>query len=141
MELIKKVKEAEQQAQQIIEQAKTEIAKQAEESREHRRQVLEEAEQGRKKAITDAVAQAEAQAQQEVENLKVQAEKQRQELWNKAEGRKAGAVAKVVDRISIRYAEHRERPNHNNNHNNMGDSFQALSSSEVKDSDDILCFR
>ena len=137
MELIKKVKQAEEQAQQIIEKAKAESAKQAEQGREHRRQLLEEAEQERKKATADAVAQAEAQAYQEVESLKAQAEKQRQDLHNKVEGKIAGAVAKVIDYISIRYTERSE----GSDHNNTRDSLWSLSSSEVKDSDDILCFR
>jgi len=97
MELIKKVKQAEQQAQQIIEDAKAESTKQAEQSQEHRCQLMEEAEQNRKKTISEAVNQAEVQAQQEAESLRAQAEKQRQELHNKVGSKIGGAAAKVMD--------------------------------------------
>lgn len=97
MELIKKVKQAEQQAQQIIEDAKAESTRQAEQGREHRHQLMEEAEQNRKKTISEAVNQAEVQARQEAESLRAQAEKQRQELHNKVGSKIGGATAKVMD--------------------------------------------
>ncbi len=97
MELIKKIKQAEQQAQEIIEQAKADAAKQAEEARQHRRQLLEKAEQQRKKATEAAIAEAQSQGHTEVKNLKAQAEKNRQELHDKARSKMATAIARVMD--------------------------------------------
>ena len=62
MELIKKIKEAETQAQQIIEQAKAEAAKQAEQARQQRKEALEQAQHQRVKAIDEAVKQIEVHA-------------------------------------------------------------------------------
>jgi len=100
MELIKKIKQAEQQAQEIIEQAKAGAARLAEKGREERRAAVTEAEQQRKKATEAAVAEARSEGLAEVENLKMQAEKQRQELHDKAGGRLAAAVARVMDYLS-----------------------------------------
>ena len=97
MELIKKIKQAEAQAQQIIEQAGADAAQYAEEARQSRRQVLTEAEQERKKAIEAAVAEAETQGLGEVEHLKAEAEKQRQQLREGTTGKMDSAVAKVMD--------------------------------------------
>ncbi len=65
MELIKKIKKAEAQAQEIIEQAKIEAAGRAEEGRENRHQALIDAEQHRKKATEAAIAEAQARNGQE----------------------------------------------------------------------------
>jgi len=97
MELIKKIKQAEQQAQEIIEQAKADAAKQAEKGRENRLAAVTEAERQRKKATEAAIAQARSQGLAEIENLKMQAEKQRQELHDKAGSKLAAAVARVMD--------------------------------------------
>ncbi len=48
MELIKKIKQSEAQAQEVIEQAKAEAAKQAEKGRDNRLAAMTEAEQQRK---------------------------------------------------------------------------------------------
>lgn len=97
MELIKKIKEAETQAQQIIAEAKAHASGQAENSQHNRRQTLAEAEQKRKKTIEAAVAAAQSQAIAEVENLKSQAEKQQQHLRKSTNGKMEGAIAKVMD--------------------------------------------
>lgn len=110
MELIRKVKQAEEQAQQIIEQTKAEMARQAEESRQRHRQLLEEAEQERKKTTADAIAQAESQACQDVENLKARAQGQRQELHNKVDSKMAGAVARVTNYIGANFAQSPQNP-------------------------------
>jgi V/A-type H+-transporting ATPase subunit G/H len=110
MELIKKIKQAEDQAQQIIEQAKAQTARQAEESRQRRRQIEEAAQLQRKKATAEAVAQAEVQAKQEAENLKARAQGQRQELHNKADSKMAGAVAKVMNHLGVNFAESPQNP-------------------------------
>jgi len=97
MELIKKIQQAEVQAQQIIEQAKTAAAAQAEQGRKNQLQALEQAEQQRKKAIEAAVAAAHSDGLAEIENLKAQAEKDRHKLREKANDKMATAVAKVMD--------------------------------------------
>ena len=97
MELIQKIKKAEAQAQEIIEQAKVEATEQAEKGRENRRRALADAEQKRKNAIDAAIAEAQARGRAEVENLKSQAEHKRQELRDKTGSRLAAAAAKVTD--------------------------------------------
>ena len=73
MELIKKIKQTEAQAQEIIERAKAEAAGKTEDGRKNQRRLLAEAEQERKKAIESAVAAAQSQGLAEVEELKTQA--------------------------------------------------------------------
>ncbi len=97
MELIKRIKQAEAEAQEIIEQAKAQIARRAEEGRQKRAESLEEAERERKKAIEAAVAVAQSEGLAEIENLKSQAERDRRELRDKVNSKMAGAVAKVMD--------------------------------------------
>ena len=97
MELIKEIKKAEAQAQEIIKQARTEAAEQAEKGKENRRRALAQAEQHRKKAIEAAIAQAQLKGRAEVDKLKSQAEKQRQELRNKTGSKMAAMTAKVTD--------------------------------------------
>jgi V/A-type H+-transporting ATPase subunit G/H len=97
MELIKKIKQAEAQAQEIIEQAKAEAAGQTEEGRKNRRRLLAEAEQERKKAIEAAVAASQSEGLAEIEKLKTQAGKKQQQLQDKAAGKMAPAVTKVMD--------------------------------------------
>ena len=99
MELIKQIKKAEAQAQQIIDQAKADAAKQAEENRKNRQQDLAKAEQQRTKATEAAVATAQAQATAEVETLKAQAEKDRQQLRDHVADKMAQAVGKVMDYV------------------------------------------
>ncbi len=97
MELIKKIKEAETQAQQIIEEARAKASIQAENGRQNRLQGLAKAQQERKKTIEAAVVAAQSEAITEVENLKSQAEKQQQQLRESTNGKMAGAIAKVMD--------------------------------------------
>lgn len=97
MELIKQIKQAETQAQEIIEQAGVEAARQTEKGRENRLAVLTEAEQERKKAIEAAVAGSRSESLAEIELLKAEAEKKRQQLRNKAAGKMDKAAAKIID--------------------------------------------
>ena len=97
MELIKKIKQAETQAQEIIENAKTQAAGQAEKDRENRQKALLEVEQQRNKATEAAIAAAQSQGRAEVENLKEQAENRRRQLHDKAGSRMATAAARVMD--------------------------------------------
>ena len=97
MELIKKIKEAEAQAQEIIEQAGIQATEQAEKGRENWQHALIDAEQHRKKATEASIAEAQARGRAEVDKLKSQAEKQRQELRDKTGSKTATATAKVMD--------------------------------------------
>jgi len=97
MELIKKIKQTEAQAQQIIEQARADAAGRAETMREDQHQALEQAERERKKAIEAAVATAQSQGLAEAEKLKAQAEKDRRKLRDKANAKMPAAVARVMD--------------------------------------------
>jgi len=97
MELIKKIKQSEAQAQEIIEQAKAEVARQAEKGRENRLAAMTEAEQQRKEATEAAVATAQSQGRAEVEQLKAQAEDQRRQLHDKTGSKMTTAAAKVMD--------------------------------------------
>ena len=97
MELIKKIKQAEKQAQEIIEQAKAGVASQIEKKRTQRLEALAQAEQDRKKAVGVAVSQAHEQGLTEAELLKKQGEKTCQQLHDKADSKMAGATAKVID--------------------------------------------
>jgi vacuolar-type H+-ATPase subunit H len=99
MELIKKIKQTETQAQEIIEQAKARIAAQAEKGRSSRLKALQQAEQERKKAIEAAVAAAEKEGLAETKNLKAQAEKKRQRLHNKVANKTTAAVTKVIEHL------------------------------------------
>ena len=97
MELIKKIKQTEAQAQEIIEKAKADAAGRAEKMREDQRVALGRAEQERKKAVEAAVATAQSQGLEETEQLKTQAEKDRRKLRDKANTKMPAAVAKVMD--------------------------------------------
>jgi len=97
MELIKKIRQAEAQAQEIIEQAKAGAAGKTEDGRKNRRRLLAEAEQERKKAIEAAVAAAQSQGLAEIERLKTQAGEKQQQLRDKAAGKMAPAATKVMD--------------------------------------------
>ena len=97
MELIKKIKKAEAQAQEVIEQARIQVTEQAEKGRENRRRALADAEQHRKNATEAAIAEAQAKGRAEVDKLKSQAENERQELRNKTGSRMATGAAKVTD--------------------------------------------
>jgi len=97
MELIKKIKQAETQAQEIVEQAKAEAARLAEKGRERRLAVLAQAEQERKKAIEAAVSKAESEGLAEIKSLKAQADKGRQVLREKAAGKMSAATGKIID--------------------------------------------
>ena len=97
MELIKKIRQAEAQAKEIVEQARAEVANQAEKNRREHLESFAEAEQQRKKTIEEAVAAAQSEGFAEAEKLKAQAASDRKELHDRAAGKMAEAVAKVTD--------------------------------------------
>jgi len=97
MELIKQIKQAEAQAEQIIAQAKAEAVRQSQQAAERRMKALSEAEQKRKKTIADAVNTAHSQGIADVEAMKAQGSQTRQQLRDNIAGKIPGAVAKIVN--------------------------------------------
>ncbi|MFC1738930.1 Tc toxin subunit A [Planctomycetota bacterium] len=97
MELIKKIKEAEKQAQQIIDKAKSEAAEQIEQFRQRQVQVLEEAEVTRKEQTKAAVAEAETKTKVELQDIQKQADKDRRQLHDKAKAKMDKTIDKVMD--------------------------------------------
>ncbi|MBN1795487.1 MAG: hypothetical protein JW804_02330 [Sedimentisphaerales bacterium] len=100
MELIKKIKDAEKQAAEIISNARANSAKQAEEFRKVKAEKLEHAQAERKKAIDEAVAEAEAEGKKEAKKLQSEAEQQRQQLSEKVSPKIPSAVNKVMEYLS-----------------------------------------
>ena len=99
MELIKKIKEAEKQAQEIIDKTKADIVEKAESAKKVYRQLKDEAVAARRQAIADAEESAKQQGLAEVEELKSQATSAREELRKKAEVKVANAAEKVVSSL------------------------------------------
>lgn len=95
--MIKRIKDAESQAMQIVEDAKADTVKQAEQSRLSCNERLAQAEQARKKAIKEALEAAQAEGNAEVESLNAQAEKNRQELCGSVSSKIPAAAGKVMD--------------------------------------------
>ncbi len=96
MELIKQIKQAEAQAQEIIDRAKAEAIKEAELARQKRQQATAEAETERKKAVASARERARTEGQKLLEGLKTQAEDTRRKMRNETDKKMAGAVDKVL---------------------------------------------
>ena len=99
MELIRKIKEAEKQAQEIIEQSKANVLKKAESDKKVYQQLMDEAGAARRQTIADAEESAKQQGLAEVEKLRSQAAASQQELRNIAEGKTASAADKVVSSL------------------------------------------
>ena len=97
MELIKKIKSAEKEAQELIEQGRAGVVKDAEDGRLSRVKAMSEAEQERKKGISGAVESARAEGLAEVKELKKQAEKDCAALRSEAVGKVDKASKKVMD--------------------------------------------
>lgn len=97
MELIKKIKQTEEQGREIIEQAKAQAVKQAEQNRQKRLESMAAAEQDRKNAIERSIAQAQTEGLAEIEELKNQAENSRRQLRESVSGKTAPAVQNVMD--------------------------------------------
>lgn len=97
MELIKRIKEAETEAQEIIAQGRAAAAEQGEEGRRNRLEAQGDAEDERKKTIEASVSAAESEARVEVDDLKAQAEGHRRQLRDSVGNKMAASAAKVVD--------------------------------------------
>jgi vacuolar-type H+-ATPase subunit H len=97
MELIKKIKQSEAQAQEIVAQARADAAAMADQQRKDHQKSMEQAEHERKKAIDAAVARATTEGQTETEQLGAKAQQDLKALREKTKPAIAGAVGKVVD--------------------------------------------
>jgi len=97
MELIKTIKEAEEKGRQLIEQAKADAAKSAEQMRLKHTESLEEAGKKRKEAIQQAETEGKKQALAEIENLKADADEKHRQMRNNAAGRIEKANDLVMD--------------------------------------------
>ena len=96
MELIRKIKDAENQASQIIDQAKAQTIEQNEKFRTGKQEKLEQAELERKKAIDQAIAKAETKGKVEAEKLHAQGQTERDKLRKKVSPKIPAAAAKVM---------------------------------------------
>ena len=99
MELIKKIKEAESRARDIVEEAKAESAKRALDGQKAESEKFLQAEQERRKIIEAACASGESEGKAEADKLKLEAEQRRGELQKKASGKIPAAVSKVLGYI------------------------------------------
>ncbi len=97
MDLIKKIKDAEQQVKKIVEQAKNKAADEEQKFNQKKNRTLEQAGIQRKKDTDAAVEQAASQAQAKLEKLKQQTQKQKQQLQKKADEKKEQSVKKIVN--------------------------------------------
>jgi len=97
MELIKKIKQAETEAQHIVEKTRAEAAEKAEHGQQKRTEALAQAEHKRNKAIEEAVNTAQSQGLDEAKTLKTQAQNNRQQLRNKVDTKIAGAVTRLTN--------------------------------------------
>jgi len=97
MELIKRIKEAESEAQRIIEQAKADSAASAQQAKLAGQNMLSQAEHDRKKAIESTVAAARSQGQAEGGLLRAEGHKQRQQMRARTNSRMDAAVASIIE--------------------------------------------
>lgn len=99
MELIKQIKEAETNAKQIIEQAKADAVRIAEQAYQEQTEKLKKAQDERKIAIEQAVAQAEKSGADQAESLKNEARQKIQQLDSQSESKMDGCVDKVLNSL------------------------------------------
>ena len=99
MEIIKQIKAAESQAKEIIEKAKADAVKIAEDFSNQRQEQLAAADKQRRDAVDKAVAAGQADGQAEVEKLMADGAGQRETMENTAKANLDAAAAKVVAKI------------------------------------------
>ena len=99
MEIIKRIKESEKQAQEIVAQAKAQVILKAETDKKTRQGIIDVAANQRRQAIADAEEAASQQGVGETEQLKTQAKEARQQLRSSTEGKISSAADKVVSSL------------------------------------------
>jgi vacuolar-type H+-ATPase subunit H len=97
MELISKIKDAEKQADEIINKVKEDSINVAEDFKKSKAQQIGQAEAARRKAIDDAVAAAQVRGEKEVEQLHSQANEQSRQLIQEISPKIPSAVNKVME--------------------------------------------
>lgn len=99
MELIKQIKDAENQAKDIVEKAKQEASAVIEAARKQRAERIQQAQKRRNQAIDDAVALAEQDGKAQTEQLSGQGQEQIAALKASASKKMQSCVEKVVSRV------------------------------------------
>ncbi len=99
MELIKKIKETEKQAQEIIDQAKADVLKKAASNKKAYQQSMDEAVVARRQAIADAEASAERQGLADVKELNSKAAASRNTLRSSTQSKIDSAANNVVQSL------------------------------------------
>jgi len=99
MEIIRKIKQAETQAKEIIENAKQKAVKDSEWAKKEFADSMAKAEQNRKKAVEQALNKAQADANNEVSKLNNEAEKYCIELEQKTQSKINSSADKVIDLV------------------------------------------
>jgi len=99
MELIKQIKDAENQAKDTVEKAKQEAAALAEEARKQRAERLQQAQKRRNHVIADAVARAEQEGKAQTEQLAGQGQEHIGALKASASEKMQRCVDTVVSRV------------------------------------------
>lgn len=99
MELIKKIKEAEKQAQEIINQSRADVLRKAASDKKSYQESMDKAVADRRKAISDAEEAAKQQGIAEIEELKSQAAEAQRNLRQSTEGKISSAADKVVSSL------------------------------------------
>ena len=100
MELIKQIKDAEANAKQIVEQAKTEAVRIAEEARKGQDAKQKDAQDQRRDAVAASIVQAEQSGQSQVEELKQQGTQHVTQLKSQVGGKMDGCVDKVIQHLN-----------------------------------------
>jgi V/A-type H+/Na+-transporting ATPase subunit G/H len=99
MELIKKIKDAEQQAREIVDQARHEASALQDEARVQRAERLQKSQQQRSRAMEAAVAEAEQKGAEQARQLLAQGDSEVEALKAACQARMGACVEKVVSRL------------------------------------------
>lgn len=99
MELVKKIKETEAKASEMIEQAKVKAAEDKKKALKEQDEKMQGMKKERNQAIADAVEKAEKQTASEVGEFNSKAEKDREQLKNSCQRKMDGCVEMIVEHI------------------------------------------
>ncbi|MGB8226653.1 MAG: hypothetical protein WCE45_07330 [Sedimentisphaerales bacterium] len=99
MELIKQIKEAENKAKKLVEDAQKYTSEAVENTKQERKQQLEQAARQRKEAITGAESAGEKTGLAEAEQLRKKSAQIKQQLEQKATAKTDTAVKTIIDFI------------------------------------------
>lgn len=99
MELVQRIKNAEQEARQIVEKAKQATAELIEQAKREEEEARKQAQQKRREAIAHAVSEAEQSGQNHGDRLLAEGQQQIEDLRRRARGRMDGCVSKVAQQL------------------------------------------